>query len=238
VEIQPGIHKIDGTFAVNCYLLKGEMGWLIVDTGLPGQEHKILNYLKKQNILPSKVALIVLTHADIDHIGCAKALKTATGAPIAIHSADAPVLAGRQPFKTINNFFGPAVKLLFSCFPFQPVEPDILLEEMTLPGDWQIIHTPGHTPGNICLFQNGKCLLAGDALRTSWQANPRPMSSRICLDMAQTRQSLIKISKLNYEVLLPGHGAVIKESASQIIQKMVNRVTAKPLNTRKILGIY
>ena len=238
MEILPGIHKIDGTFGVNCYLLRDERGWLIVDTGLPGQENKILNYLKKQGIQPSAVALIILTHADIDHVGCAKALKAATGAPIAIHSADAPVLAGRQPFKTINNFFSPAVKLLFSWFPYHPAEPDILLAESTLLDDWQIIHAPGHTPGNICLFQNGKCLLAGDALRTSWQANPRPMSSRICLDLAQTRQSLIKLSELNYEVLLPGHGAVIRENASQVIHKMVKRVTAKPLNTRKILGIY
>ncbi len=238
MEILPGIHKIDGIFGVNCYLLAAEKGWLIVDTGLPGQEDKILNYLKRQHIQPSAVAFIVLTHADLDHIGCVKALKAATGAKIAIHPADASVLTGQQAFKTINNFFKPAVKLLFSLIPYQPVEPDILLEDGANLGRWQIIHTPGHTPGSICLFQNGKCLLVGDALRTSWQANPRPTSSRICLDLAQARQSLIKISELNYRVLLPGHGALILDKASQIINEMVKRVTSKPLNTRKILGIY
>jgi glyoxylase-like metal-dependent hydrolase (beta-lactamase superfamily II) len=88
------------------------------------------------------------------------------------------------------------------------------------------------------LFQPGKCLLVGDALRTSWQANPRPTSRRICLDLAQAHKSLIKISELDYEVLLPGHGALITDKASQIIRDMVKRVISKPLNTRKILGIY
>lgn len=238
MEILPGIHRIDGIIGVNCYLLETEKGWLIVDTGLPGQEDRILKYLKKKNIRPSSVAFIVLTHADLDHIGCAKALRAATGAKIAIHPADVPVLTGKQAFKTINNFFKHAIKFIFSLLPYQPVEPDFLLEDGANLGGWQIIHTPGHTPGCISLFQPGKCLLVGDALRTSWQANPRPTSRRICLDLAQARKSLIKISELDYEVLLPGHGALITDKASQIIRDMVKRVISKPLNTRKILGIY
>jgi hydroxyacylglutathione hydrolase len=238
LEIVPGIHKIDGVIGVNCYLLKTEQGWLIVDTGLPGQENKVLNYLKKQDIRPSAVTFIVLTHADLDHIGCARALRAATGAKIAIHPGDVPVLTGKQSFKTINNFFKHAVNLAFSLMHYPPVEPDILLEGGANLDGWQILHTPGHTPGSICLFLPGKCLLVGDALRTSWQANPRPISKRICVDLAQARQSLIKIAALDYEVLLPGHGAPIANKASMIIRHMVKRTTSKPLNTKKILRIY
>jgi len=238
LEIVPGIHKIDATLGVNCYLISTEIGWLIVDTGLPGQEKKILHNLQKLDIKPSSVAFIVLTHADLDHIGCARALKKATGGKIAIHPSDVPVLTGKQPFKTINNFVKPAVKLMFYLLRYQPVEPDILLEDGIKLSGWQVLHTPGHTPGSVCLFQPGKSIVVGDALRTSWQGHPRPISRRICLDLAQARQSLINIAALNYEVLLPGHGAPLVNEASLIIRSMVKRVTAKPLSTRKILGIY
>jgi len=238
LEIVPGIHRIDSVIGVNCYLLKTEQGWLLVDTGLPGQENKVLDYLKKQRIPPSAIAFIILTHADLDHIGCAKALRAATGAKIAIHPGDVPVLIGKQAFKTINNFFKHAVNLAFSFFPYPAVEPDVLLDDGAILGEWQILHTPGHTPGSVCLFLPGRCLLVGDALRTSWQANPRPISKRICVDLAQARQSLIKIGKLDYEILLPGHGAPITNKASLIIREMVTRATAKALNTKKIMGFY
>lgn len=238
MEIVPGIHRVDETLGVNCYLLETEKGWLIVDTGLPGQENKILNYLTKLDIQPSMLALIILTHGDIDHIGCIKALKKALGTKTAIHSADAAVLAGKRPFKTINNFLKPAVKVMFSLLPYKPVEPDILLEDDSNLYGWQVIHTPGHTPGSISLFQPGKCIVVGDALRTDRQGNPRPISRRICLDLAQARQSLIKISELNYEVLLPGHGEPMLKNASSIVCDMVKKVTSKKLNNKKIMGIY
>ncbi len=238
MEIVPGIHKIDKVIGVNCYLLKIGESWMLVDTGLPGQEKRVIDYLIKKGIAPSSVAFIVVTHADIDHIGCAKALQSATGAKIAIHRDDLAVSTGKQAFKTINNFFKHAVNLAFSLLPYPPVEPDILLEDDSNLGGWQILHTPGHTPGSICLFMPGKYLVVGDALRTSWQGNPRPISKRICVDLAQARQSLLKIGELNYEVLLPGHGALITDKASLIIRQMVKRATARPLNTRKILNIY
>jgi hydroxyacylglutathione hydrolase len=236
LEIVPDIHKIDGTIGVNCYLIKTEKGYLIIDTGLPGQENKVINYLRKQKIQLSAVTHIVLTHADLDHVGCAKALRAVTGAKIALHPDDIPVLIGKQSFKTINNIFSHITHWLFSLLSYQPVEPDMLLENGANLDGWQILHTPGHTHGSICLYLPGKCLVAGDALRTSWQANPRPISHRICVDPAQARQSLLRIRNLDYEILLPGHGIPITNKASMIIREMIKHKTAKPLNTRKILG--
>ncbi len=238
MQIVPGIHKVDSIHEVNCYLLVNEEGLLVVDTGLPGKGKNILSYVKKLGWNPADIKYVVLTHADLDHIGAAIELKKLTAARIAIHPADVPVLTGRQKFKTTNNFLAPLVGRVMGLFPFVPVEPELILHDGDSIGGWQIISTPGHTHGSICLYQPGRVLLVGDAMRTSWQARPRPISRRICQDIRQTRDSLWKIAGLDYEILLPGHGAPILHGASQIVRDMVIKRADAWWKAKKILGVY
>jgi glyoxylase-like metal-dependent hydrolase (beta-lactamase superfamily II) len=238
LEFAPGIHKVDSIHEVNCYVLVGEEGLLVVDTGLPGKAKNILNYVKKLGWNQADIKYVVLTHADLDHIGAAIEIKKLTAARIAIHAADVPVLTGRQKFKTTNNFLGPLVGRVISLFPFEPVEPDLILNDGDLIAGWTVVGAPGHTPGSICLYQPGKALLVGDALRTSWRARPRPISRRICLDIRQARDSLWKIADLDYKILLPGHGAPILQGASQIVREMVIKRADAWWKAKKILGVY
>ncbi len=238
MEITAGIHKIDGIFGVNCYLLQTPGGFILVDTGAPGQSRKTLDYVKRLNTSPSDIKYIILTHADLDHIGCVHELKAATGAQVAIHASDLPVLEGRQRFKTINNFLAPLVSLSMKLWHYQPVQADIILSDGIQIESWHIIHTPGHTYGSICLYQPGKTILVGDALRTSFRANPRAISRRICVNLDQRRQSMQKIAALQYQVLLPGHGAPMLDQASDRIKIMVDRFTRTRGKEGKILGIY
>jgi hydroxyacylglutathione hydrolase len=231
MEIVSGIHRIDGIKGVNCYLIASREHLLMIDTGLPGQEQRSLKYIEMKGWKPTDISYIILTHADIDHIGCARRLREMTGAKVAIHGGDIPIITGGQDFKTINSCFSPLVKLVMKGMHFQPLEPDIILSDGDQIEGWHIVHTPGHTPGSICVYQPGLHIFVGDALRTNSKQVARPISRRICVDLALVRKSLTAISNLQYSNLFPGHGApIIGQGASRIKEMLVRYANSPKLN--------
>ena len=142
-----------GPLAVNCYLVGEEAGrdGIIIDPGADAG-----SILKRVKALGLDIKSIVLTHAHFDHIGALKDVKEATGAEIAIHTDDARYLQSGELF---SFDFG------FSFSP--PPTPDRLLKD----GDsldlgrlrFLVLHTPGHTPGGICLLGEG-VVFTGDTL--------------------------------------------------------------------------
>jgi hydroxyacylglutathione hydrolase len=225
LEIVPGIHEIDDVPIVNCYLVISGKSLTLVDTGMPGNFNRVVNYIRKLGKNPSDLKYILLTHSDVDHIGCALKLKEFTGAKVAIHAAEVPVLIGKQKFKTVNNWLGPLVGWFMGRAHYRPLEPDIVLNSSSQIEDWQVISTPGHTPGSICFYQPGKNIFVGDALRTNSKGVPRPISNRICIDPALARKSLRIIAGLDFETLLPGHGAPLVGQGSSRVREMINRVS-------------
>lgn len=144
-----------GPFGTNCYLVWPEAGSdaLVVDCA--GDSGAILAEAQRREL---QIRVIVITHGHIDHIDDLAALVSATSARLAVHALDAGSL-------TDSMTSGAA---LFG-FPQHPVTPDLLLregdavarEETGLP--LTVLHTPGHTPGSICLLGEGK-LFTGDTL--------------------------------------------------------------------------
>ncbi|NLK00975.1 MAG: MBL fold metallo-hydrolase [Clostridia bacterium] len=150
----------EGSFETNCYLVadpKSKEG-LIIDPGAQGE--KIIESAKKQDM---KILYIVNTHAHFDHIGADEIVKEAFGAEILVHSMDEEMMKSPE--------------LNFSCMGTESKSPnpdrlledneEISLGETTL----KILHTPGHTPGGICLLTDneiftGDTLFAGSVGRT------------------------------------------------------------------------
>jgi hydroxyacylglutathione hydrolase len=142
-------------FATNCYIVGSESSreGIIID---PGDESKVI--LKKVTDLGLDIKLIVLTHGHIDHIGALKDIKEATGAEMAIHTDDAQSLRGKG---------GLIISLVSGLSYPKPPPPDRLLKD----GDslnvadlhFRVLHTPGHTPGGICLVGEG-VIFSGDTL--------------------------------------------------------------------------
>jgi len=181
---------------------------------------KILEYITmKMTRKPSEVTTIVLTHCHIDHVRGAAALKSATGAKVAVHEADADFVSGKKkyppPGGAMRIFFG----LLSPFFRSAPIEPDLRLKEGDEVGRLKVVHTPGHTPGSIALHdKEGKVLFVGDTVRflKGKLEGPPPQFTP---DIGQAKASIGRLSGLEFEVLLSGHGEPLRSKDAPIMLK-------------------
>lgn len=182
-----------GWFAANCYIVgcPATREGMIID---PGDEpERILEAVQRLKIT---VRCIVNTHGHADHIGANRDVKDATGAPVCIHRLDAPLLA--DPARNLSAWAGD---------PLAPVAPGRLLEDGDLVEVGQlrfrVLHTPGHTPGGICLAGegvvfSGDTLFAGSVGRTDF-----PGGSHGAL-IRSIREKLLLLP--DDTVVYPGHG--------------------------------
>jgi hydroxyacylglutathione hydrolase len=191
------IHEIlpVGMLACNCSVFGDEQSReaMVVD---PGDEiGRVLAIVERHGLT---VKAIVITHAHIDHIGGAQKLKQATGAPVYMNSAD----AGLQEMMDVQaGWLGvrPPERVEIDA---APRDGDRLVVGAT---EFQVMHTPGHTPGSISLWIPSESkLVAGDTLF-------RDSIGRTDLPGGDGRQILRSIhDKLlplaEETVVIPGHG--------------------------------
>ncbi len=116
-------------------------------------QDRILAALARSGVAPGDLALILLTHGHGDHAGSALALRAATGAPIAMHAADATLTRhGRNGALPSTRWSSSVLRPLVDR-PYPPFEPDLVLSDgMSLIRhgvDGTVLHTPGHTAGSI-----------------------------------------------------------------------------------------
>jgi hydroxyacylglutathione hydrolase len=144
-----------GPLRCNCTILGDEVTHeaVVVDPGdnIP----EILSRLQKHGLT---LRQIVITHAHIDHVGGAVQLKKATGAPVFLNQQDLGLLGAMEIQAGWLGIPTPEV-----ASPDASADDGLTLGLATLPAE--VIHTPGHTPGSICLlFAQQNLLLAGDTL--------------------------------------------------------------------------
>src|SRR5208283_6167719 len=220
MEIVEGIHRVDEASAnmahANVYLvIKGEE-LTVIDTGTSGNAQKTVEYIQKIGHQPADVKTIILTHFHMDHMGSAKELKDITNAKVAVHTEDADYVSGKKPlpkpknilFRAVSSFVKPA-----------PVQVDVILKEGDKISGLTVIHAPGHTLGSIMLLdEKRKVLFAGDTLRYDGK-KISGAPEQFSIDLNQARESIAKISTLNFDIMLPGHGETLKPNASEEIKK-------------------
>ncbi|MFC1676293.1 MBL fold metallo-hydrolase [Planctomycetota bacterium] len=153
--------KIDqfilGAYETNCYVCRSSddtLDCLIIDTGLEAAE--LINFLAENKLRPLAV---ILTHGHADHIcGLEPLRKSYPDVKVYIHKLDADMLA--KPTRNLSLFAGTA----FKTNPADELLEDgriIELAHLKL----KVLHTPGHTPGGICLYaENDNIVFVGDTL--------------------------------------------------------------------------
>jgi glyoxylase-like metal-dependent hydrolase (beta-lactamase superfamily II) len=217
MEILPGVHWVESVNA-NPYLLTRVDGKLVVvDTGMPGNAKKILEYLStKMNRDSKDLKTILLTHCHPDHAGSALELKELTGAKIAIHRDDADYVAGRKKLPPIR---GP-VPTETARFPPPPlIQPDLLLEDGEIIDGLKVIHIPGHTPGSIALFdQSRRILFTGDAL-LAFGGKVNGPSEQFSVDIHEARRSIKRLTILDFDIMLSGHGDPLRANAAALVRE-------------------
>ena len=194
----------------HAYLLETDAGLYLVDAGAPGSEGIVLRCM--HSLGRDDLRLIFITHAHLDHYGSAAALSRETGAPVAIHRADAEAMAnGDTPLGRVRGS-GKLVKyflpLVDRILPLEAREPDLILENgdrlESFDLDAALLHLPGHTPGSSALLVDGGHAFVGDLLST----NGKPHLQRYYADdWSQIPDSLARLVEQQPSWVYPGHGA-------------------------------
>jgi hydroxyacylglutathione hydrolase len=186
------LHRTVGPIATNVYVLGDETTReaLAVDTATPCVAWVTESLAKRGWTLK----LIVSSHRHWDHIGDNAPVMAATGAQLAAHALDRPGIERPEP--------------LWAPFPIPPSVPAVELAEggrIRFGGIvLEVLHTPGHTDGSVCLLASDeRFLLTGDTLFAGgWGRVDLPGGSA-----AQMVDSLTRLGSLEDDLrVLPGHG--------------------------------
>ena len=178
----------------NCFIIRDEATGrcAIID---PGALNKALSAAIEEAGYDS-FDYILLTHCHFDHVGGVSRVKQLTGAPVAIHAADAPGL--RDPYVNLSGTMG-GCKTIYS-------PADILFTDGQTfrlgETEFTVLHTPGHTLGSVC-YRIGDALFTGDTMfRASYGRTDFPGG-----DEAELFRSLRRLLKLEKDyIVCPGHG--------------------------------
>jgi len=198
------IHGID--YDSNIYVIKGKNP-TIVDCGTE-LHHKYVEDEIKKIIDPKTVKQIVLTHEHYDHCGGARRLFELTG-------KNARIIAHVDASDKIEKGESDFAKMLGGVMPKIPVDLKVKDGDELKMGDekFKVIHTPGHTPGSICLYsKDSKSLFSGDTVFSHGSFGRYDFPGG---DAAQLKNSIEHLSKLDIINIYPGHETVVDGSGNK-----------------------
>jgi glyoxylase-like metal-dependent hydrolase (beta-lactamase superfamily II) len=235
-EIAPGIHWIkmpisleESTLShINIYLIEGDKGWLLVDSGWNTDQSfsTLHNYLIKIDASFGDIKQIVVTHVHPDHYGMAGRIKELSGATIAMHHIEKGFIGPR--YIDMNELLHQTDQLLIDSgvprdFADTLRDASLGLEEYIVPappditfrdGDtvntgkfkFRVIWTPGHSSGHICLYEpERKIFISGDHILPKITPNISLNPQSIENPLGRYIKSLQEIRKLEVKLTLPGH---------------------------------
>ncbi len=195
------VEKINASpYDANTYLVNKK---ILIDTGM--SPHSLYEEIEK-HVDPKNIELIILTHCHYDHSGAAADIAEKCNAMVAIHKADVELLNDNTG--SVASMFG---------HPAPAVVPSVILEggekiPISNTENLEVIHTPGHTPGGICLFEpESKSLFSGDTVFPQGSIGRTDFMGG---SSGELTRSIEKLTQLDVNILYPGHGIVTDENVN------------------------
>uniref|UniRef100_A0A7J2TJX3 MBL fold metallo-hydrolase n=1 Tax=Archaeoglobus fulgidus TaxID=2234 RepID=A0A7J2TJX3_ARCFL len=188
----------------NVYLVRSGDKRYLIDVGTDGK--LIAEQLKELDG-------VIITHAHFDHIAGARELERIFGCPFFAHPEELPYVFKEREF-SFTGIMGKLAKLAERMSRFIPPENVRSVYELK---DLRIMHTPGHTPGSICVLHEGKNY-CGDLLR----GNAKLSRKNFCQSYERYLESVRTVLSLDWEKAFPGHGKeVAKDVAIKKLQYLL-----------------
>lgn len=248
-KVTEDIHKLvvhfpDGMGEVNSYLLKGEQGYTVVDTGTYAEE----SLEQWKQVVDSGIVIekVVLTHTHQDHIGFAKWFQQQIGVPVFVSDLGYKEMQKHREVDTkaqINNMVqthgGPGLpgNIADDSFIYE-FEPDGIFqnhEQIRLGDDYyEAIWTPGHAPDHFCFYQKEKkVMIMGDHVLKDVSPVIGLWSGEEENPLRDYYNSLRVVSHYPADVTLPGHGETIYQ-----LNDRVNEIKARhDQRLQQVLGL-
>jgi glyoxylase-like metal-dependent hydrolase (beta-lactamase superfamily II) len=181
----------------NYYLIDDN---ILVDTGAGHNKDYLFSKLRQNGVEPENIEMVVNTHCHFDHIGGNHFFPNAK---IAIHRLDAISIKNKDTLGTSLNVFD----IEGNC------RVDLELEEGDNIADFEVIHTPGHTKGGICLW-DGENLISGDTIFAGGGVGRMDIGG----SYTDMKNSVEKLMKLDVKNIYPGHGPIVERNGKEHIK--------------------
>jgi glyoxylase-like metal-dependent hydrolase (beta-lactamase superfamily II) len=233
---------------VHAYLLQGEEGWTVVDTGVGLPDAKALWEAELERA-GGTVARVFVTHFHADHVGAAADLHELTGAPVcqgALDYVQCELVWGNPAWpERLVDWFGvhgvPAevtAELVGQVALYRPLiryqRDPILVEAGEILDGWELVAAPGHADGQLCLLSDGVLVAADHLLATITPTVGLWPASRAD-PLGDYLAALERTIELAPRVALPGHGDVIDNPARRA-RELVEHHRVRLEETRAALG--
>ena len=195
--------------SVNCYLVKTDDGFVLIDTGGSNNRRQLEQELERAGCQPGDLKLIILTHGDFDHTGNAAYLRQKYGTRVAMHPDDLGMAErGDMSWNREKGrlFLKRMAALLFGFGKSKRFKPDIYLDEGSdlseFGIDAQALSIPGHSKGSIGILTASGDLFCGDLLENTRD----PAINSIMDDNSAASASVEKLAGYEINTVYPGHG--------------------------------
>lgn len=208
------IHPLRLRFS-NAYLLTGDHGPVLIDTGSPGDGPALEAGCAAADVDPGELALILHTHVHSDHVGNTAQWARRARCPVSHHEGDRGLAAqGHNGRLRGVGLRGRLMAPFFNRTPFPPFAADLLatdgqrLEAFGIAAT--VLHTPGHTRGSISLVLDSGDAIVGDLLMGGYLGGrirpAQPNRHYFAEDAAEARRSLDRVLAVTHGQLHVGHG--------------------------------
>lgn len=192
----------------------------LIDCGYAGSGPRIVRAIRAQGRSAEDLERVVITHGHPDHAGSSRELAQ-QGAAILIHPADAAALRTTWRDVLQRPTRGRVFAAMTPDLPaFEPIEEGDVLPML---GGLRVIHTPGHTPGSVCLYgARDRVLFVGDTLQRRF-GRVSFASGLYSDDHPAARRSVKRLAELDVEMVVFSHFAPLEEGAAEVLANLANR---------------